>query len=170
MPSADVYLQAPSYCHPFFDLVKGDNLLDALHESRDHTSQLFNTLPDDKTHFAYAEGKWTVAEILRHIIDCERMYVYRAFRFSRFDPTPLEGFNEDTYIQNIRLTTLRLPALFDEYLAIRQSTIRLYEGMSDEMLDFSGIANGYPFTARSFGFMTIGHNLHHLKVIREKYL
>ncbi len=170
MPSPSVYQLAPAYCHPFFDLVKEDNLLQALQESRDQTSVLFSSIPTAKTHFTYAERKWTIVEILRHIIDCERMYTYRAFRFSRFDPTPLEGFDEDAYIANIRSTSLQLSALLDEYLAVRQSTIRLYEGMNEEMLDFAGTANGHRFTARSFGFMTVGHNLHHLQVIREKYL
>lgn len=170
MPSPIIYNDAPSYCHPFFDLVKGDDLLLALRESGDATRKLFESIPEPRAKFTYAEGKWTIADVLQHIIDCERVYAYRAFRFSRFDTTPLEGFSEDDYIRNSSKTTPYLTALLDEFLAIRRSTILLYEPMSDEMLDFAGTANGHRFTARSLGFMAAGHNLHHLSTIRERYL
>src|SRR5690606_24775222 len=119
---------------------------------------------------AYQPNKWTTKEVVRHIIDCERVYAYRALRFSRFDNTELAGFDENKYIDQIKNTEQTLPDLLTEYLIVRNATIALYKTMSNEMLDYKGIANKVIFSARTLGFMTVGHDLHHCNFIREKYL
>ena len=170
MPNQQTYLDAPDYCHPFFDHVKTDDLIFELKQSGIITREMMLTLPDDKLHFKYAENKWSVLEVFRHIIDCERVYTYRAFRFSRFDDTPLAGFDENAYIANTDHLPYTMQELIEEFDHMRYGTISLYEHMTPEMLDFKGKANQHTFTARSLGFMTVGHNLHHLQVLRSLYL
>lgn len=165
-----IYLDAPNYCHYYFDLVETNNLLIELERSKQITQQLFGQITAEMESFKYEPTKWTTNEIIRHIIDCERVYTYRALRFSRFDKAELSGFNESKYIESIKGNELKLPDLEDEFINVRKSTIALFKVMTNEMLDFKGIANKVEFTARALGFMTIGHNLHHCNIIRTKYL
>jgi len=164
------YATAPLYYHQYFNLVKNNNLIVDMHQSKSDTLELFNGIPDEEYSFAYAEGKWTIAEVLQHIIDCERIMMYRAFRFSRFDATPLSGFNEDDYIEAARKNTISVTQLKNEYSLLRSSSILMFENMNEEMLDFIGIANQLNLTARAIGFMMVGHNLHHCNVVRDRYL
>jgi len=107
---------------------------------------------------------------LRHIIDCERVYAYRAFRFSRFDDTELPGFDENQYIIHSQKIQSDLQSLKDEYSNIRESTLNLFKPMTENMLDFKGTANTAGFTARGLGYMTVGHNIHHCNFIKTHYL
>ncbi|AWM12822.1 DinB family protein [Flavobacterium sp. NRK F10] len=170
MTDKTIYKDAPDYCHYFFDLVKTDNLLDELYKSYQITNELFQRITPEKENFSYQPDKWTTKEVIRHIIDCERVYTYRAFRFSRFDNTELPGFDENKYIEAVKGKTLHLSDLKEEYENIRKSTIVLFKTMTNEMLDFKGSANKVDFTARTLGFMTVGHNLHHCNFIKTKYL
>ena len=158
----------PQYCQYFFDLVKND-LLDELIISKEKTLNLIQSIPIGKENFSYQEGKWTVKEVLRHIIDCERVYAYRAFRFSRFDSRELSGFDENLYISNTKNLSISLSDIEKEYESVRNSTISLFQSMNQEMLDYKGQANKVIFTARSLGFMTVGHNLHHLNFLKNNY-
>jgi uncharacterized damage-inducible protein DinB len=169
-PNLQIYYDAPEYCYYFFDLVLTGDLLAELEKNRDLTIAVIKSIPEDKANFAYAKGKWTVKEVLRHIIECERVYSYRAMRFSRFDKMPLPGFDENQYISNVKDMSYTLEDLLEEYTHLRNATIALYKNMTPEMLDFRGTANGEVFTARSLGFMAVGHNVHHLKVLQKKYL
>ena len=164
------YLDAPAYCKAYFDLLPSEDILSLLHSTARDTDDIFTHIPAHKHDHAYAEGKWTVKEVLVHIIDCERINAYRAFRFSRFDATELPGFDEDKYIAAIKPLHFSVPDLLADYHDVRQATQRLYQYLSDDMLDFKGRANNHPYTARTLGFMTLGHNLHHCKIIRELYL
>jgi uncharacterized damage-inducible protein DinB len=92
------YNEAPNYYHHFFNLVPSEDLMAELQSSMNMTKAFIQSIPAEKADYKYAEGKWTVKQVLRHIIDTERIFVYRAFRFSRFDTTPLAGFDEDAYI------------------------------------------------------------------------
>lgn len=165
-----VYNDAPDYCHYFFDLIETDNLLEELQKSYLKTKELFEIIIPGQENHAYLPNKWTVKEVLRHIIDCERVYAYRALRFSRFDNTALAGFDENMYADIIRGNDASIMDLKSEYHNIRMSTKALFKSMSDEMLDFKGTANNVSFSARALGFMTIGHNLHHVNFIRTNYL
>tara|TARA_Y100000768_G_scaffold354618_1_gene307715 strand:+ start:39 stop:563 length:525 start_codon:yes stop_codon:yes gene_type:complete len=171
MPNKPFYKDAPDYCSPFFDLVETDNLLNELEKSKILTLELFSRITPEKENFVYAPNKWTTKEIIRHIIDCERVYTYRAMRFSRFDNTELPGFDENKYIDNLKPVVMpHLSDLKNEYACVRNSTLALFKTMTNEMLDFKGNANKVLFTARTLGFMTVGHNLHHCNVIATKYL
>lgn len=170
MPNKTYYRDAPAYCHSFFDLVQTDNLLNELEKSRIFTQELFHLITPDTENYAYTPSKWTIKEVIRHVIDCERVYTYRALRFSRFDSTELPGFDENQYMENLKSTHLNLSDLKEEYDCVRNSTLALFKNMTDEMLDFKGKANKVNFTPRTLGFMTVGHNLHHCHFIMANYL
>ena len=165
-----IYKDAPQYCYYFFDLVQTDDLLAELDNSYQMTQALFSLISPEKENYVYKPNKWTTKEVIRHIIDCERVYTYRAFRFSRFDNIELSGFDENLYIDNIKKFEQNLTDLKEEYENVRKSTISLFKAMTNEMLDFRGTANKVVFTPRTLGFMTIGHNLHHCNFIKANYL
>lgn len=158
------------YFHDYLNGVKENDLLSALEGSRKATRDLIHSVSKDKEDFAYAEDKWTIKEVVRHIIDCERIYAYRALRFSRFDSTELAGFNENVYTTNLKKSQTSLRLLLEEYESVRQAGIFLFQSMTEDMLNFRGKANGMEVTARTLGFLTAGHNLHHCQVIKTKYL
>lgn len=170
MNNPELYASSPEYCHRFFDLIETSNLLDELEKDAFKTVALFSSIPQEKEHYAYAEGKWTVSELLRHVIDCERIYGYRALRFARFDTTPLSGFDEDFYMAGLQQNQEKLADLIQEFRIVRNATLSLFKSMSPEMLAFKGTANGLQFSALALGFCVIGHNAHHCKILSERYL
>ncbi len=165
-----IYRDAPNYCYYFFDLVQTDDLLAELEKSYQMSQELFRLIAPEKENYSYIPNKWTTKEVIRHIIDCERVYTYRAFRFSRFDNTELSGFDENLYIDRIKKVEQNMTDLKEEFENVRKSTIYLFKRMTNEMLDYRGTANKVGFTARTLGFMTIGHNLHHCNFIKANYL
>lgn len=169
MTDKTIYKDAPDYCHYFFDLVETDDLLNELVKSKKLTQEIFSRIPPEKENYSYEPGKWTTIEVMQHIVDCERVYSYRAFRFSRFDTTELEGFDENNYIEQVKKVEQNLPDLIEEFVSVRNGTIALYKRMSTKMLDFIGTADKVGSTARTLGFMTVGHNLHHCNFIETKY-
>ena len=170
MNNPALYTASPAYCHYYFDLVPTNDLLAELSTDLNQTVAFFNSIPTDKEHFAYQVGKWTVAQLLRHVIDCERIFAYRALRFARFDETPLAGFDEDFYISGLLSKKEKLDDLIKEFIVVRNATISLFQTLTDEMLDFQGTANKLKISARAIGFCIIGHNVHHRKIIQERYL
>jgi uncharacterized damage-inducible protein DinB len=127
-------------------------------------------IPMDKFDFRYAEGKWTIKDIIQHLIDAERIFSYRALRISRNDKTPLPGFEEDNYVDNTNANGRSIQDLLTEFSAVRQSTILLYKSFSDEQLKRIGTASNTEISVRALGFVTIGHQKHHQKVFQERYL
>jgi len=170
MNNPDLYTSSPAYCHYYFDLIQSNDLLDELTSDRDKTVSFFKAIPAQKEHFAYKQGKWTTNQLLRHIIDCERIFAYRALRFSRFDKTNLAGFDEDFYMNGLLSLKENLDDLLVEFISVRNATISLFQTMTNEMLDFQGTANNLNISARALGFCIIGHNVHHREVIRDRYL
>jgi len=127
-------------------------------------------IPMDKFDFRYAEGKWTIKDIIQHLIDAERIFTYRALRISRNDKTPLPGFEENDYVENTNANGRSIQDLLTEFSAVRQSTLLLYKSFSDEQLKRMGIAANNEISVRALGFVTIGHQKHHQKVFQERYL
>lgn len=159
---------APGYSHYFIGLVPENDLMQALANSHKSTLDFIASIPVEKANYRYEEGKWTVSQVLSHIIDCERVYAYRALRFARFDATELASFDVDAYVKNA--PSKNMQSQLEEFYRLRLTTIDLFAPMTSAMLDFKGTANKVPFTARGLGFMAVGHNLHHCKVIKERYL
>ena len=127
-------------------------------------------IPMDKFDYRYAEGKWTIKEIIQHIIDTERIFAYRALRISRNDSTPLPGFDENIFAQNTAGNARSLQDLLTELSAVRHSNLLLFKSFSEDQLKRVGIASENPISVRAIGFMLIGHQKQHQKVFEERYL
>jgi uncharacterized damage-inducible protein DinB len=164
------YTDAPEYYHYYFNLVTENNLETALISSSEMTSRLIYGIREDKESYSYDAGKWNIKQLLSHINDTERILAYRALRFSRMDKTALSGFDEDLFAPNANTESRNLNHLLDEYISIRRATESLFEYLTDEMLDFKGNANNLSMTARGIGFMIVGHNIHHMNILKERYL
>ncbi|MBD2766746.1 DinB family protein [Hymenobacter sp. BT664] len=133
-----------------------------------HT-QLAN-LSEAQTEKGYAAGKWSLKEMLAHQIDTERVFAYRAMRFARGDGQDLPGFDQDDYVANSNANARPLASLLTEYDATRAATLALFDSFTEEQLDRRGTANGGPATVRALVYMVPGHELHHLNLLRERYL
>jgi hypothetical protein len=129
-----------------------------------------NSIPGDKAFHAYAEGKWTVKQVIGHIIETERVFAYRGLAFSRRDKNPLPPMDEKDYVKHANYNSRTISNLANEYLAVRISTIHLFQNMTKEMISLKGTASGVEFTVRSLPFIIAGHERHHINIIKEKYL
>lgn len=132
--------------------------------------KFIQNIPLDKFDYTYAQGKWTIKEIIQHIIDAERIFGYRALRISRNDKTPLPGFNENDYITNTNAKNRSIQDLLTEFSAVRHSNLILFKSLSDEQLARIGTASDNQISVRAIGFLIIGHLKHHQKVFQERYL
>lgn len=164
------YNDNPKYFHYYLDLMKGNDLLKGLESNKKELIQLIKTIPNELENYEYEKGKWSTKKVIQHIIDCERLFNYRAFRFSRFDTTNLADFDINSTLQKVDSLDLDLNQLIVEFSNLRESTISLFQSMSTEMLDFKGSASNIQFTARGLGYICIGHCIHHVNVIKEMYL
>ncbi|MFO7445526.1 MAG: DinB family protein [Ignavibacteriaceae bacterium] len=161
---------APSWCLYFFDLVKEDDLIDALGSTKESTLKLIDSIPPLKENYSYAPGKWTLKTVFSHLNDCERYYAFYAMTYSRKDNIPIPNMSRDLFGANDNSNSRTLKDIGEEYLFLREATIKLFGSMTDDMLDFKSSANDFVYTPRSLGWMIAGHNIHHLNLIREKYL
>ena len=127
-------------------------------------------IPMDKFDFRYAEGKWTIKDIIQHIIDAERIFGYRALRISRNDKTPLPGFEENNYVENTNANGRSIQELLTEFSAVRHANLLLFKSFSEEQLTRLGIASNDTISVRALGFLMIGHLQHHQRVFEERYL
>lgn len=127
-------------------------------------------IPLDKFDYSYAEGKWTIKEIIQHIIDTERIFAYRALRISRNDKTPLPGFEENDYAVNTDARSRSIQDLLTEFSAVRHSNLLMFKSFSDEQMSRIGTASENTISVRAIGFILIGHQKHHQKVFEERYL
>lgn len=159
------------YASMYIDLLPDDGLiLQHLRSNFETTRNLILSLPEGKLIHRYAPGKWTIKEILVHIVDDERIYSYRALRFARNDPTELPGFDQDVFARHSGADERGLDDIFEEYEAVRSATITLFGGLEDEAFLRRGTADGNVMSVRAAVYHLAGHELHHMNVIREKYL
>ncbi|TRX38331.1 DinB family protein [Flavobacterium restrictum] len=127
-------------------------------------------IPMDKFDYRYAEGKWTIKDIIQHVIDTERIFSYRALRISRNDTTPLPGFEENDYVANTHANSRSIQDLLAEFSAVRYTTLFLFKSFSAEQLTRMGTASNTQISVRAIGFILIGHQKHHQRVFQERYL
>lgn len=158
------------YYSPYIKALGDVNLIEELENSMQNFEEFLTQFPSEKHEFRYAEGKWTIKDIVQHLIDAERVFAYRSLRFARKDKTPLPGFDENEYVDATVANKRTLTDLLQEYKAVRLSTLYLFKSFSDEELMYSGIASNYSFTVRAIGFIAIGHQKHHQRIIVERYL
>lgn len=160
--------------NPFYHtyiLALGDvGLIQELNRGRDEFLALLEEIPESKLGYAYAEGKWTLAELLLHIMDAERVFQYRALCFARNDKTPLPGFDQDEYVPQSNAAARTKADLMQEYTAIRESTLCLFNSFDEDVLKRIGMVSGSRMSVRALGFIISGHQAHHVKIIRERYL
>jgi uncharacterized damage-inducible protein DinB len=130
----------------------------------------FETVPTDKLDYRYQPEKWSIKDILLHLIDCERIFQYRALRISRNDKTALPGFEENDYAIEGNATNRSLDSLVDEYKSVREATITLFNTFTNIELVRVGNASGKEISVRAIGYIILGHELHHIKIIKERYL
>lgn len=154
----------------YVDAVPDGDLLDRLHDQAHATQLLLRGLSDRDGRFRYAEGKWSVKEVLGHVTDAERIFGYRALRFARNDGTELPGFEQDAYIAAAHFEERSLASLLNEFAAVREATLRLFESFTEEELLRGGPAAGHLVTVRALAWIIAGHERHHQRVLRERYL
>ena len=163
-------LSVPEFYQGYVGLVDTHDVMSALKQCSIKTDQLLQTIPDPMVDHRYAEGKWTVKQLLCHVIDAERIFAYRALRFARGDKTELSGFEEKDYAEQANHQNREFASIKEELRRLKQSTIDLFGGFSDPMLQRIGITNGMEFSVEVMGFIIAGHGQHHLNVLRERYL
>ncbi|WP_296317532.1 DinB family protein [Winogradskyella sp. UBA3174] len=132
--------------------------------------KFYSNIPDSKHNYAYADDKWTVKEILIHIIDTERIFAYRALRIARKDKTPLSGFEQDDYVLESNTSQRTLTSLIEEFKAVRMATIALYKSLNLDTFLELGVASGSNISVRALGYIITGHENHHNQIITERYL
>lgn len=159
------------YTIMYIGLLPDDGLvLKYLKENLEATKDFILSLPEERLAYRYAEGKWTIKEILAHVVDDERIYAYRALRFARNDRTELPGFEQDDYALHSGANERDIRAILSEFAAVRHATISLFEGLNDEALTRAGVADGKTMSVRAAAYHIAGHELRHVNIIRERYL
>lgn len=146
------------------------DLIEALENSIDKMTALLETLPIEKLDYRYAVGKWTIKDIIQHVIDAEKIFSYLALRISRNDTTPLAGFDENEYVENTNASARNLEDLLTELNLVRQTTVLFFKSLSDEQLKRLGTTSNHAVSVRALGFVIVGHLQHHFKIIKERYL
>ena len=159
-----------AYFNTYIDLVIEENVLKALKSSYQETKHLINFLSEEQGNYAYAKKKWTIKELLIHCIDTERIFCDRALRFARKDTNELPGFDHDIFVLNSNAKNRSLKDILKEYKTVRKSTISLFSNFNDKMLKQGGFANGNKLTVHAIGYIISGHEIHHLNILKEKYL
>lgn len=166
-PSVNEYV--PEF-QPYVDLVNGNEVIPVLGSQIDEFIALMQTIPEDRKTYSYAEGKWSIAELLGHIIDSERIMTFRALWFARNAPSSLPGFEQDDFAKIANSNNRTLSSLADEWLHLRKSNIFLYKSFDNDALRRHGIANDNDVTVLALLFIIAGHFTHHLNILKEKYL
>lgn len=154
----------------YISMVKDNDFREAIRKNTKQFRRLLENIPRKKIDHAYAEGKWTIRQMLQHIIDAERVFAYRALRLSRKDATPLPGFDEKHWAAGDGGAGRKWKDLLEEFKAVRTSTEYLFESMSDDQLRFVGTVNDLPLNAFTIAFIIPGHVAHHMRILEERYL
>lgn len=160
----------PNFFDRYINLADDIDLIDALTQAASFAELLPVETAEALGDRIYAPGKWTVRDIVQHLIDTERIMAYRAMRFARNDKTALPGFDEELFGQTAHATRRTLADLYDEYVLNRQSTIALFRSFDEEMLVRGGTCFNQTVSPLALGFVLVGHPIHHVNIIRERYL
>lgn len=165
-PSATEF---PTYYGVYVEQVATRPLDQAMMSQPDELRSMLGGCSPEQAAFRYAEGKWSVREVVGHLMDCERIFATRALCFARGEQQPLPGFDENAYIDAARFDQRTLASLLDEFAAVRAATVALYESFNGEDLQRRGTANGGTFTPHAIAWIMVGHVLHHMRVLAERY-
>jgi len=157
------------YFHKYVSVVPDGDVVSLLRESGREWMSALRALPEARGGFRYAEGKWSIREVIGHVSDTERIFAYRALRIARGDQTPLASFEQDLYVPTSGAEGRTIAALVAEFAAIRESTVLLLESLPDEAWTRRGTASGKEVSVRALAYMTAGHLMHHHGLLRERY-
>lgn len=161
-------------CNPFYrtytDKVPAGDVLHILADNGVQTAILLRSVPSDLETYAYAEGKWTLRELVGHMIDTERLFAFRAYWFARSGPGPLPGMDEKEFAAVSNASERPLAQMISEFENVRASTLSLFRSFDDTAWQRVGEASGFPFTVRALPFIVAGHEIHHRQVLQERYL
>lgn len=160
----------PEYFNKYISQVAEENLSDAFKTQFPKIELLLRSIDEEKAGFAYAPGKWTLKELLQHIIDGERIFNYRALSFARKETASLPPFDENIYADNSNANARSWKSLSNEFINVRRSTEDLFKSFSDDMLQQKGVANDNSISVLSLGYTIVGHVTHHIKIIEERYV
>lgn len=166
-PSPTAYA---SYFQRYIDQVPENDLFTAFSNQTAGIEDFLNSISEEKSNYAYAEGKWTIKELLLHMTDTERIFNYRALCIARGEKQDLPGFEENDYAALSHANERSWKSLVEEFLLARRSTEAMFAGFSQEVMNNAGTANSNPATVMSLGFTTVGHYYHHKKILEERYL
>lgn len=150
-------------------LVPDGSIAETLRKQMDETSALLARVPAAKEEHRYADGKWSVKEVVGHLVDAERIFAYRALRIARADQTPLPGFEENDYVPAGNFGARSLKSLAAEFRAVREATLHLVDGLDEAALLRRGTASGNPVSARALIWIVAGHERHHVALLKERY-
>jgi glutamine synthetase adenylyltransferase len=160
----------PTYYKHYIDLVKNDDVIKELKDQISEMRQLMAGISQEKGDFVYEPGKWTIKEVIGHIIDTERIMAYRVLCFARKDKTKLPGFDQNAFVLNANFNEITLKDLAFEFAVVRESNLLLFKHFTEENLNEMGNSNGAEVSVRALLFMMAGHTSHHLNIIKSKYL
>ncbi|GLU51606.1 DinB family protein [Dyadobacter frigoris] len=161
---------APPWYPYFFNLTIGDDLISALQQNKADVIELINSIPAEREDFKYAENKWTIRQVFIHLTDDERYYAYKAYCYSRQIDVFLEVPQGNDYNKDFNVNGRTLEDISEELISVRDATITLFSHMTNDMLDYKFPNQTEEYSARSLGWMTVGHAIHHCTLVREKYL
>jgi uncharacterized damage-inducible protein DinB len=157
------------YYSRYIDLIPDGDIVATLERQMGETAEMLRAVPEAKGEHRYAPEKWTVKEVIAHIIDAERIFAYRLLRTARGDTTPLPGFDENEYARANRANSRTLADLADELAAVRRANLPLFRSLDDEEISRVGTANNAPISVRALMWITAGHERHHMVMLRERY-
>ncbi|MFT5146594.1 MAG: putative damage-inducible protein DinB [Polaribacter sp.] len=161
---------------PYFErymqlsVLKDKTIIESLESAQDEFDSVLRNLPDKKHSFSYATGKWTLKELIQHVIDTERVFCYRALSFARNDQTALPGFDQDVFVDNDTANERDYYDLLDEMKVLRKSSTQLFKSFSKEALLRIGVASNNKMSVRALGYLFSGHQIHHINIVKERYL
>lgn len=160
----------PAYYQPYLDTLGEASLLDLMERQMGNFPEFIRSIPEEKWNYRYAPEKWSIAEVLVHVLDTERVFQYRALRFGRNDFTPLPGFDQDVYVPMSLAAERSKESLVKEYKVVRESSLLLFSSFPRERMFWKGSASGNPMSVGAMGFIICGHQKHHRNILRARYL
>lgn len=160
----------PDYFKKYLNLVEDANVLESLQKSNAEFIALVENIPGDRFDYTYEQGKWSIREVIQHLIDSELVFQYRSLTFARNPGANLEGFDHNVFAKNAKLSLGNAVQLINHFNVIRQSSIQLFQHFSDLELKSCGILNGQSTSVRALGFLICGHQIHHMEIIKQRYL
>lgn len=166
-PAENLY---PEYYQKYTNLISGGDIFENLKTNKEEIVETLSQLSDKQAEYKYAEGKWSIKEVLGHIIDAERIFYTRALRIARNDKTDIPQYDHDVYVTEAKFNYQKFSDLIEQYKAGRESSLLMFKSFDENDWERVGTAGGKQFVAKCFPFILAGHELHHLEIIKERYL